>query len=401
MSFNEEERVWTLSQFDIDYLEISDSFKDLTRLAAKIAGTDISLINLIDSYTQWTIANYGLNIEQMPKEESVCQYTIKVPQRFEVKKLSEDERFKKKYYVAGEPYVGYYFGVPLTTSGGFNLGALCVLDKAEKELSPEKIDLLKIVAREVVSRLETLKIIRELKSSAELAKYNQQKVAHDIRGPLAGIIGLTKIINEQSQDLSKEEVLEFVQMIYKAGNSLLDLLSEILRQEDRAEMNKQQSRKEAYTIKSLKNKLEQLYSPQAHNKDIVLKIQIDASSNTDVHFPKNKITQIIGNLVTNAIKFTPAGGKVEVGLCLTIGKDLHNNLKIVVSDTGIGLTDSEILKILNKEKESTAGTEGEAGFGFGLPLVKRLVDDLKGEMQIVSSPGNGTTFTVTVNVERI
>lgn len=85
MSFNEEERVWTLSQFDIDYLEISDSFKDLTRLAAKIAGTDISLINLIDSYTQWTIANYGLNIEQMPKEESVCQYTIKVPQRFEVK----------------------------------------------------------------------------------------------------------------------------------------------------------------------------------------------------------------------------------------------------------------------------------------------------------------------------
>lgn len=220
---NEEERIWTLSQFDIDYLEVSDLFKDLTRLAAKIAGTDISLINLIDSYTQWTIANYGLDISQMAREESVCQYTIEAPQQFEVKKLSADERFKENFYVVGDPYADYYFGIPLTTSGGFNVGALCVLDKQEKILSPEKIELLQIVAREVVNRLETLKTIRELKYKADTAEDNHRKVAHDIRGPLGGIIGLAQVISEQSHDLSKEEVLEFVHMIYKAGKSLLDL----------------------------------------------------------------------------------------------------------------------------------------------------------------------------------
>ncbi|MFX8933892.1 hypothetical protein ABTN02_19410, partial [Acinetobacter baumannii] len=85
---NEAERLWVLSEFDIDYTEVSDVFKDLTRLAAKIAGTEISLINLIDTYTQWTISNYGLPIEQMDREDSVCQYTIAQPESFELKKLS-------------------------------------------------------------------------------------------------------------------------------------------------------------------------------------------------------------------------------------------------------------------------------------------------------------------------
>lgn len=401
MSFKEEERIWDLSQFDIDYLEVSDLLKDLTRLAAKIAGTEISLINLIDSYTQWTVARYGMTLEQMPREESVCQHTIQGPQQFEVKKLSEDERFKDKLYVVGDPHADYYFGVPLTTNRGYHVGALCVLDKQEKNLSPEKIDLLKIVAREVVNRLETIKTIHELKDIATAARDNQRKVAHDIRGPLAGIVGLTQVINEQSQDLSKEEVLEFVHMIYKAGNSLLDLASEILNQEDRLELTKQPVKKNAYTIHALKEKLERLYGPQALNKDIVFKVQIDPSSAADALFSKNKIIQIIGNLVTNAIKFTPAGGKVEVNLRLATGKDLCKILHIIVNDTGVGLAHDEILKILNKEKKSTAGTDGETGFGFGLSLVKRLVDDLKGEMQVLSTPGNGTTFNITVNVGKI
>src|ERR1700761_2911555 len=155
---NEMERIIALSDFDLDYSNLSNNLKDLTRLAAKVAGTDISLINLIDSFTQWTVSSHGLQLDQMPREESVCQYTIVQPEEFEVADLSADERFKDKFYVAGELGLRYYFGVPLRASGQ-HIGALCVLDTVQHSLTPEKVELLKIIADEIVNRLQTLKVI--------------------------------------------------------------------------------------------------------------------------------------------------------------------------------------------------------------------------------------------------
>ena len=150
---NEMDRIIKLSDFDLDYAEMQESFKDLTKLAAKVAGTEISLINLIDTFTQWTVSNYGLPLDQMPREDSVCQYTIVSKEFFEVENLADDDRFKDKFYVVEPPKLRYYFGVPLQTEDGYNIGALCVLDKIGKEITAEKIELLKIIADEIVNRL--------------------------------------------------------------------------------------------------------------------------------------------------------------------------------------------------------------------------------------------------------
>ena len=166
---NEINRVLRLSEFDIDYSETQESLKDLTRLAAKVAGTSISLVNLIDIFTQWSISNYGLALEQIPKEDSVCQYTIVAKENFEVKDLTKDDRFKDKFYVTDEPKVTYYFGVPLQTNDGFNIGALCVMDKIGKEVTPEKAELLKIIASEIVSRLTEFQAIKQLRNSVKEA----------------------------------------------------------------------------------------------------------------------------------------------------------------------------------------------------------------------------------------
>lgn len=207
---NEMQRVLELSEFDLDYSSIDDQFKELTKLAAKIAGTDISLLNLIDSFTQWSVSNYGLEIQQMPRQDSVCQYTIVTENFFEVKDLSADDRFKDKFYVKGDPNLRYYFGVPLQTNNGINLGALCVLDTVGKEISPEKVEMLKIIADEIVNRLMVLRVINSLQNRVKEAKDTQKKVAHDIRGPLSGIIGLAQIISEQGKENKLEEVLQLV-----------------------------------------------------------------------------------------------------------------------------------------------------------------------------------------------
>ncbi|WP_332910822.1 GAF domain-containing protein [Algoriphagus boritolerans] len=132
---NEMDRLLALSELDLDYLELNDSFKDLTKLAAKVAGTSISLINLIDSFTQWSASSFGLDIQQMPREDSVCQYTILQENidGFEIKDLSVDERFKDKFYVTDAPKLKYYYGVPLKLENNIALGALCVIHDGEKK----------------------------------------------------------------------------------------------------------------------------------------------------------------------------------------------------------------------------------------------------------------------------
>ncbi|WP_026762966.1 GAF domain-containing sensor histidine kinase [Sediminibacterium salmoneum] len=390
---NEDERVWALTEFDIDYSDTSDLLKDLVELAAKIAGTKISLINLIDTYTQWTVANFGLPIDQIKREDSVCQYTITQDGSFEVKSLSADERFKDKFYVVDDPNLEYYFGIPLATQDGLNLGALCVLDTSVKTLSPEKVELLKIVAKEVVNRLTTIKYIQNLKSKVVEVNENNKKVAHDIRGPLSGIIGLAQMVTEHGQSQKLDDILEIMKLIQRAGNSLLDLATEILNAED--QQAKGVVKTDGFTLKAFKEKLEKLYTPQAANKQINLSFQIKVGQEQKA-IPKNKLLQIAGNLITNAIKFTDPEGTIKVELNIHSITGSGQTLEILVADSGVGLTNEEMDAILKGMKTSSSGTTGEKGYGFGLSLVKRLIDELHGSLDIQSEKGKGTRFTVTL-----
>lgn len=383
------ERIISLSDYDLDYTAFQDQFKDLAKLAAKVAGTEISLVNLIDSFTQWTITNHGLDIDQMSREDSVCQYTIATEHPFEVQDLKADDRFKDKFYVVDEPNLRYYYGLPLRTRDGHNLGALCVLDKDLKTLSPEKIELLKIIADEIVNRLNAQKLITGLKSKLHDANESKKKVAHDIRGPLGGIIGLAQVISEQGQENEIDEVLEFINLIQRSGRSLLELADEILTTE---KAPKRDLKPEEFNLLIFKDKLEKLYTPQAVNKNIQFSINTSVNS-AQIPFSKNKLLQIAGNLISNAMKFTPRDGQITVDLSLKI-EEARNLLQMNVTDTGVGLDQAGIDSILGGSKTSTDGTGGEAGYGFGLALVKHLVDGLKGTMQIYSQPGQGANFEI-------
>ena len=396
---NEMQRIIKLSDYDIDYSGVQDALKDLSKLAAKVAGTEISLVNLIDSFTQWSVSNYGLPIDQMPREDSVCQYTIVAKEQFEVKDLTADERFNNKSYVKNDPLLRYYFGVPLQTADGFNLGALCVMDKIGREITPEKVELLKIIANEIVNRLTTIKVIQSLKNKIKDVNETQKKVAHDIRGPIGGIIGLAQIISEQGDSNKMDEVLEFIGLIQKSGHSLLELADEILTTEKQKNPRAESSRGNEFNLLLLKDKLEKLYAPQAKNKKIIFIVNAVAAA-SGIPISKNKLLQIIGNLISNAIKFTPEEGSVTVELNL-IGGKVKNTLDIVVRDSGVGLTEDRIHYILNGTASSTDGTVGEQGYGFGLALVKHLVDGLQGTMHILSKPGEGANFEIKLPQDKI
>ncbi|RZK80984.1 MAG: sensor histidine kinase [Pedobacter sp.] len=392
---NEMERLLELSDLDIDYTDLNENFKDLTMLAAKIAGTEISLVNLIDAYTQWTISNHGIDLQQMDRTDSVCQYTLMEDDHFEVADLARDGRFNDKFYVQKPIALRYYFGVPLKSSEGTNIGALCVLDTNLKTLNPEKQEMLKIIADEIVNRIKTYKTLNSLRNEIKESSEAKRKVAHDIRGPLAGIIGLSEIISQQGDDNKLEEVMEFVNLIHKSSKSILELADEILT-DDKGGRKLTDAE---YNLLVFKDKLHKLYDPQAIYKKIKLLVNVNPGTER-IPFSKNKLLQITGNLISNAIKFTPEGGTIKVDLDLIVQRDDKNLLSIQVSDNGVGLTQDAIDEIIEKKGVTTNGTSGEKGYGFGLALVIHLIEGLKGSIEVASLPEQGATFKIILPQEK-
>jgi signal transduction histidine kinase len=387
---NEFERLVSLSDYDLDYSNLNDNFKDLTELAAKVSDSEMSVVNLIDSYTTWSVSCFGLdNIAQTPREDSTCQYTIMGNDFFEVENLSLDDRLRHKDFVKPPLNLRYYFGIPLATADGSNIGAICVLDRNVRKLSPEKIELLKLIANEVVNRLNTIKVVKELKNRLTDSKQNNMKIAHDIRGPLSGIIGIAEVISERGDKNQLNDILDLISMIQKSSKSLLGLADEILTID--YEKNQALSADD-FNLTVLQEKLDVLYRPQAKNKDIQFTVEI-SSSNQKIPFAKNKLLQIAGNLISNAIKFTPTGGSVSVDLALKMDST-GKNLTIGVSDTGPGLNADAIHTILYAEKNSSPGSSGEQGYGFGLLMVRHLIEVLKGKLEIDSDGQKGTQFKV-------
>lgn len=395
---NELERLLALSNLDLDYYDAKHGIDWLTEMAATVAGTQVSLVNLIDSYTQWSIASVGIELTQMPREDSVCQFTLENEEGelFEVDDLRLDERFKEKKYVIENPNLTYYLGVPLKTSEGYNLGSLCVMDVELKQISQEKKELLKMIARQIVDRLKVNSKVHDLKVQIGELHQSQRKLAHDIRGPLGGIMGLAEIIKTQGKDNDPEEVMEYMDLIEKSGKSMMDLADEILGQHYDASHHRTMELEDyQLNLKSFRAKILDMFTPQAILKKIDLQVILN-EENQYMPFPKAKLMQIVGNLISNSIKFTPDSGSINIVLDLILES---NNMMLVikVKDSGMGMPQQKIDQLLSNEAVTELGTSGEKGFGFGVKMVRKLVNDLNGEMDIQSQVGKGTEFTVKIS----
>ncbi|HBZ40194.1 MAG TPA: histidine kinase [Balneola sp.] len=391
------DRLTTLADYDIDYSREFEDLDDLSKLAAHISGTPISLINLIGANTQWSISEFGMDQNQISRNDSICDYTIHEKDYLELSDLDKSEDFKDKPYVAGDPSLKYYFGVPLKTKDGISIGAVCVMDKKNHSFSPEKIEMLKIIAEEVMRRLEHRKLVKDLKEKLEEADDVSRKVSHDIRGPIGGIIGLSQIIKDNAEEQSISDIIELIEMIHKGGKSVLDLADEIL--STHRELEKQSDyKRESLTLAILKEKLIDLYKPQAQLKDINFKVVVELE-HKELLFPKNKILQIFGNMISNAIKFTERDGSVEIHLSFEQVTEAKAKLAFSVKDSGVGMTAEQIDLMMNHQAQSTPGTDNERGFGFGFQLSKHLITSMNGTLTIVSEIGKGSEINVKIPVK--
>lgn len=151
---DEAQRLDALRRFDILDTPPEQAFDDLTRLASQICGTPIALITFVDESRHWFKSKVGMELSETPREAAFCEYAIAEQDLCVVGDARADERFATNPRVVSEPYIRFYAGMPLRTPEGFALGTLCVLDSVPHELTPEQMDALRTLGRQVMAQLE-------------------------------------------------------------------------------------------------------------------------------------------------------------------------------------------------------------------------------------------------------
>lgn len=161
----EAQRVAALRTLGILDTEPEAEFDELAELAAAVCGVSTSLVTLLDERRQFHKARVGmLDLQELPRSVSFCEYTIQQDGVFLIEDATEDPRFEANPLVTGAPGVRFYAGAPLVTSDGMKVGALCVLDIASRGLSGQQTQALATLAKQAVTRIELRRQRRELEA---------------------------------------------------------------------------------------------------------------------------------------------------------------------------------------------------------------------------------------------
>src|ERR671932_635245 len=190
---NEAQRIEELLQYKILDTPEEPAFDDLTRLAAYICGTPISLISLVDSQRQWFKSKVGLDVSQTPREQAFCAHAILQPDVFTVPDATKDERFATNPLVTSDPNVRFYAGVPLITPEKQAMGTLCVIDHVPRNLEPQQLEALQILSRQVLKQLELRRNLANLTLQATERKQIQKERRKFFKG-IAGWFGIASTI---------------------------------------------------------------------------------------------------------------------------------------------------------------------------------------------------------------
>jgi signal transduction histidine kinase len=265
--------------------------------------------------------------------------------------------------------------------------------KSDHSIKSDQKKHLQDISRSIETNKEIQKKFIQATSELNLLKKRQKNLIHDLRGPLFGITGMIDLMITNGEEELKIQIHD-LHIIRESAQSLMDLVNSTpLEGDTYKSLNRTMNFDR--TLFSAIVEINRLYLPLALNKGVSLSLsnQTDAEIMLSPNFFNNLI-QIIGNLVANAIKFTPAGGSVDV--CSTMDTEENQSmLYITVTDTGKGMSSDQV-SAFNRGKpvSISMGTDGEKGFGIGLQHVQEMVSEGTGHIEVKSKEGTGTTFSL-------
>lgn len=393
MPSNERERMKALRSLNLGK-QAEQKYDQITKLAAYICETPISLISLIGKDKNWYKSKVGIEIAETPRKYSHCGHAILDPKRFmEIPDTRKDKRFKDNPFTLAKEPIIFYSGVPLIDKKGHALGTLCVLDKKPRELNNQQKQALQYLANQVTFLFELKKqnnylkkVEKDLLTRNEELKNFAGVVSHDMKMPLANIVLTVDVIKKKYAQNLPEQAIHYLNNLKNSSFSLNDYISGIL---DHYESDKlfSKSHHKWFGLNDLLEKIVDLLNITEH-----CKINFP-EKNKELHSNEIALEQILLNLINNSLKYNDKKETV-----IDISCEEENSFYVFeVKDNGIGIPKNkkeEVFKLFSTATDKDKN--GVKGNGIGLSTVKKLIENLGGTVSIDSELGVGTHIHFTV-----
>lgn len=392
---NELERLKALYDYDVLDTEAEQLFDDLTNLAAQLCNTPITLISLVDSDRQWFKSTVGLDAKETPRDIAFCAHAIHQQKIFEVEDTLEDKRFFDNPLVTSAPFIRFYAGAPLITPEGHAIGTLCVIDSKPNKLTENQRQALEVLGRSVISQMELRKKVKQLRQANQHKTEFLSNMSHELRTPLNGIIGFSRLLKDDLQlhDLSSK-YSDYLGHIDYSAKRLLNVVNSVI-DISKIEAGKMQIELAPTQMKPLLQGVHGMLALLAAEKEVDLSFDLTDSLPEFLNIDHAKVSQIVTNLVHNAIKFTQSKKWVKAEFTW-----YNQKLIITVADQGVGISTEDQAKLFNKFQQVGTAKNAE-GSGLGLSIIKTLVDFLQGEIKVLSTLGSGSIFKVSLPAEQV
>ncbi|MDD3412123.1 MAG: response regulator, partial [Eubacteriales bacterium] len=222
------------------------------------------------------------------------------------------------------------------------------------------------------------------------------RMSHEIRTPMNAIVGLTAIAKRHEQE--PERMDEYLTKIDASSRVLLNIINDVLDM-SAIESDKLKIAHEEFDLKQVLSGITTIYYAQCRSKGIEYSMVTDLHDETVIG-DSLRVNQILLNLVSNAYKFTPAGGKISIEVVQQETREQTAFIRFKVSDTGCGMSEDMLARLFKPFEQEDAGTARKhGGSGLGLSIAKNLVSMMSGAISVESQQGKGTTFTVDLPFE--
>jgi PAS domain S-box-containing protein len=262
-----------------------------------------------------------------------------------------------------------------------------LLDVTERNLAEVAARKVAQYAMELRNKNEQLARALEAARSATEAKSRfLASVSHELRTPLNGIIGFSELMHDGKLGPVTEEHKEVLGDILTSARHLLQLINDVL-DLSKVEAGRMEFRPEPSRLETLVGEVCDVMRPLAEKKRIGLSVETAAGLNAVIDTSKFK--QVLYNYVSNAVKFTPQGGKVVV----RVTREANSWFRLEVEDTGVGIAPQEIARLFQEFQQLPNNRNADQGTGLGLALTRHIVEAQGGSVAVRSVPGSGSVFS--------
>ena len=283
--------------------------------------------------------------------------------------------------------------VPIRAQGRF-LGVIQLATRVRRKFRPEEVNLLATIGNQMGVAVQRARLYEETKrQAAELEKANKLQadfsamIAHDLRSPLMNIMAIADLMGDGIFGGLNEQQKNWLGRVRANSQSLIELVSDFL-DLSKLEAGYLDIKNEPVSLESLVTRNVENYILVAHKKNVAIKGIVDRSIPPITADPR-RLDQVLGNLIANAIKFTPAGGEVEVRAV----RSAEKRVIISVRDNGVGISPDEINELFAKYSQGdNARKSTYAGTGLGLVICKMIVEAHNGRIWVESEQGKGSSF---------